>query len=92
MTIDEDKDGSLSAAELKALIVGINFEEIDFDEDDAVNKIMSDFDTSNNSKLELDEFINGISRWLRRATGSREVYTATNVGTMKFLESALLVS
>ncbi|KAK4796665.1 hypothetical protein SAY86_028991 [Trapa natans] len=86
-SIDEDKDGSLSAAELKALIIGINFEEIDFDEDDAVSKIIADFDRSNNSKLELGEFIDGVKRWLGRAVNGKG--SIANLGTMKFLDSAL---
>ena len=45
-------------------MVGINFDEIDLDQNEAVNKIMKDFDTSGDSKIERYEFVNGISRWL----------------------------
>ncbi|CAM8995295.1 unnamed protein product [Rhodiola kirilowii] len=65
--IDENKDGYLSAAELKALIIGIQFEQIDLDKNDAVAKVLSDFDTSNNLHIEKDEFIRGVSKWLNEA-------------------------
>ncbi|GLT48586.1 hypothetical protein SLA2020_222030 [Shorea laevis] len=66
-TIDEDHDQYLSAGELRALIVGIRFEEIDLDKDDAVNKVMKDFDTSNDQLISETEFVDGISKWLNEA-------------------------
>ena len=67
--IDTNRDGDISDIELRALIVGIQFEEIiDLDCDDAVNKIMKDFDTSRNNKIEKIEFVNGISKWLNKIT------------------------
>ena len=64
--IDADHDGHISHIELRALMVGINFHEIDLDQDDAVNKIMQDFDTSGNSAIEEREFFVGISTWLKK--------------------------
>ncbi|RVW42959.1 Sodium/calcium exchanger NCL [Vitis vinifera] len=66
-TIDENDDGNLSKAELRALIVGIQFEEIDLDKNEAVDKVMSDFDTSNDQFVDEGEFVKGISRWLMEA-------------------------
>ena len=66
-SIDTNDDGQISDSELRALMVGINFDEIDLDQNDAVNKIMKEFDTSGNSRIEKDEFVNGISRWLNKA-------------------------
>nr|POE55696.1 hypothetical protein CFP56_27732 [Quercus suber] len=65
-SIDANHDGHISYSELRALLVGINFDEIDLDRDDAVNKIMKDFDTSGNSCIEKEEFVDGISRWLNK--------------------------
>ncbi|KAM3696991.1 hypothetical protein ACB098_06G080000 [Castanea mollissima] len=62
--IDSNHNGDISHSELRAFMVGINIDEIDLDE--AVNKIMNDFDTSGNSTLEEDEFVSGISRWLKK--------------------------
>ncbi|KAJ4975951.1 hypothetical protein NE237_001057 [Protea cynaroides] len=69
-TIDLDSDGYLSRSELIALIIGIQFEEIDFNKDDAVEKIIIDFDTTHDHKLDEDEFVNGISRWINVAKKS----------------------
>jgi len=65
--IDIDDSGNLSHSELHALIVGINFEELDFDKMDAVDKVMNDFDTSRNDVLEEDEFVQGMKKWLNEA-------------------------
>lgn len=82
--IDENKDGNLSAAELKALVIGIQFENIDLDKNDAVAKVFSDFDTSNNLCIEKDEFVKGVSKWLNEArkAGSR---SQSGAQTQKFL-------
>ncbi|XP_075669433.1 sodium/calcium exchanger NCL-like [Castanea sativa] len=64
---DTDRDKEISDIELRALIVGIQFEEIsDLDFDDAVDKIMKDFDTSRNNKIDKREFVDGISKWLNK--------------------------
>ncbi|KAK0600459.1 hypothetical protein LWI29_015225 [Acer saccharum] len=66
-TIDENKDSHLSASELKALIIGIRFDEIDLDQDDAVEKLLIDFDMSNDSLIDINEFITVVSKWLNEA-------------------------
>ncbi|GMY31968.1 vacuolar calcium ion transporter [Fagus crenata] len=65
-TIDANHDGNISATELRAFIVGIQFDGIDLDLDVAVDKIMKDIDTSHNSCIEKEEFVDGISRWLNK--------------------------
>nr|POF08460.1 calcium-dependent protein kinase 8 [Quercus suber] len=65
-SIDVNDNGHISDSELRALMVGINFDEIDLDQNEAVNKIMKDFDTSSDSKIVFDEFVSGISRWLKK--------------------------
>lgn len=52
---------------MKALIIGIRFDEIEFDKDDAVAKVMRDFDKSHDDKVDLSEFQAGISKWLNKA-------------------------
>lgn len=90
--IDENGDGYLSAAELKALIVGIQFEELDLDEDDAVTKIMNDFDSSKDFKLDLSEFTEGVTRWLNHAINTGAASAGGNVSTIKYLDFAHHVS
>ncbi|KAJ0101037.1 hypothetical protein Patl1_04780 [Pistacia atlantica] len=62
--IDENKDGELSRGELKALIVGIKFDEINLDKDDAADKLLKDFDSSRDNQINSDEFYQGISKWV----------------------------
>ncbi|PON45678.1 Parvalbumin [Parasponia andersonii] len=83
---DENSDGRLSAAELRALIVGIQFDqEIGLDKDDAVDKVMKDFDTSCDSFVDINEFVAGISRWLNEAKRSGDISADPGHKTLKFL-------
>ncbi|CAN1249038.1 Sodium/calcium exchanger NCL [Linum perenne] len=84
-TVDQDKDNYVSASELKALIIGITFEEVDFDRDDAVSKLMSDFDTSLDAKIDENEFIHGITKWLNEARGTGSGSPDAGPRTMKFI-------
>ncbi|KAF0934484.1 hypothetical protein E2562_025561 [Oryza meyeriana var. granulata] len=65
--IDLDNDGKLERGELRAFIVGINFEDIDWDSNLAADQVMADFDTSRNNSIEKGEFVNGMLRWLDEA-------------------------
>lgn len=90
--IDENGDGQLSHGELRALIVGIEFEELDLDHDDAVAKIIDDFDTSRDSLVDEEEFFNGINRWLDKAKGTRRASADAGPQTMRFLSDFHQVS
>ncbi|XP_040987381.1 sodium/calcium exchanger NCL-like [Juglans microcarpa x Juglans regia] len=72
--VDKNGDGNISYGELRALIVSIQFEEIDPTKDDAVNKLMRDFDTSQDHRIDETEFVKVISNWLKRA---RRIQTAS---------------
>ncbi|EYU44997.1 hypothetical protein ABFS82_13G068800 [Erythranthe guttata] len=82
--IDENDDGFLSQAELRALIVGIQFNEINMDEDDALAKVIKDFDTSLDSQVDLNEFVAGIGKWLEEAKGARG--GSNQAGSMKYID------
>ncbi|PIN16029.1 hypothetical protein CDL12_11325 [Handroanthus impetiginosus] len=82
-TIDDNGDGYLSHAELKALIVGIRFDEINLDQDDAVEKVMKDFDTTQDLKVDENEFIDGVGRWLEEAGGTK---ASNHAGSMKYID------
>ncbi|KAI8558520.1 hypothetical protein RHMOL_Rhmol04G0100800 [Rhododendron molle] len=72
-SLDVNEDGNLSAEELRALIVGIRFDEVDVDVhdiDDAVKSILKEFDKSEDSLIDEEEFANGISSWIYRAMRS----------------------
>ncbi|RWR97479.1 EF-hand domain-containing protein [Cinnamomum micranthum f. kanehirae] len=68
--LDLDCDGYISHSELTALLVGINFEDIDLDTNDAVERVMEDFDASGDVKISKEEFIEGLSKWLNVAISS----------------------
>lgn len=91
-TIDENKDGHLTHGEMRALVVGIQFEEIDLDHDDAVKRIMVDFDTSRNQLVDEEEFVNGVCRWLQTARRSKAASGDAGPHTMKFLSDFHTVS
>lgn len=80
--IDENEDGYLSHSELRALIVGIKFNEINLDEDDALSKVIKDFDTTLDSRVDLNEFIVGVGRWLEEARGK----ASNHAGSMKYID------
>lgn len=76
---------------MKALIIGIRFEEIDFDKDDAVAKVMKDFDTSQDERVDLTEFHDGITKWLNEAMRAGESAPEAGPRTFKFLNDFHLV-
>ncbi|XWS28053.1 hypothetical protein CRYUN_Cryun25bG0032800 [Craigia yunnanensis] len=85
-TIDENHDGGLSPSELKALIIGIRFEEMDLDKDDAMRKVMADFDTSLDSLIQEDEFVKGITKWINEAKRTGGAFLDPDSGTFKFID------
>ncbi|PSS05845.1 Troponin C, slow skeletal and cardiac muscles like [Actinidia chinensis var. chinensis] len=85
-TVDGNGDGYISTDELKALIMGIRFDEIDLDEDDAVEKVMKDFDTSLDHQIDLQEFICGIEKWLEEVRRYGSPPLEAGAGTIKNLD------
>ncbi|KAI8006098.1 Sodium/calcium exchanger NCL [Camellia lanceoleosa] len=93
--IDVSGDGQISATEMRALIIGIQFNDFNVDVDDAVDKVMNDFDTSLDSKnvpsveskIDQSEFFVGISKWLNEAkcTGASSVQAGPH--TIKYLDN-----
>lgn len=77
---------------MTALVVGIQFEEIELDHDDAVTRIMADFDTSRNQHIDEAEFVNGVSRWLQGARRSKVQGGDAGAHTVKFLSDFHSVS
>ncbi|CAI9286519.1 unnamed protein product [Lactuca saligna] len=84
-SIDANQDGSLSIPELRALIVGMQLYEINLNEDDAVAKVMKDFDTSENNEVDFDEFIEGIGRWLEEAKGFKRTTSDVGPDSLKYV-------
>ena len=62
-----DESGMLSRSELHALLVGINFGDVDFDRVDAVNHVMHELDESRKDMVNQEEFVAGMKRWINKA-------------------------
>lgn len=45
--------------------------DINLNEDDAVNKLMKEFDTSGDDEVDFEEFITGIANWLEEARSTK---------------------
>ncbi|KAI8557829.1 hypothetical protein RHMOL_Rhmol04G0041000 [Rhododendron molle] len=84
-SIDGNGDEYISATEMRAFIVGVQFDEVNLDQDDAINKVMSDFDTSHDDRIDYLEFVNGISKWLGEAKSSG-VDSRDAPDTIKYLD------
>ncbi|GLU13771.1 hypothetical protein SLE2022_303830 [Rubroshorea leprosula] len=65
--IDKNNDSHISANELRALILGIQIEEVGLDKDDFATKVMEEFDISGDSSIGETQFIKGLSEWLIKA-------------------------
>ncbi|KAM0017285.1 putative EF-hand domain, calcium/proton exchanger, sodium/calcium exchanger membrane region [Helianthus debilis subsp. tardiflorus] len=66
-SVDLNKDGHLSLVELRALVVGMQLNAINLNEDDAIDKVMKEFDTSGDEEVDFQEFVTGIGNWLEEA-------------------------
>ncbi|KAK7324696.1 hypothetical protein VNO77_28459 [Canavalia gladiata] len=66
----KNSDGYITAKDLRTLLIGMHFEEKDMDIDEAVAGIMLDFDKSHDSRIDMEEFVRGIVRWLQKAKHS----------------------
>ncbi|XP_034701498.1 sodium/calcium exchanger NCL1-like [Vitis riparia] len=69
-TIDVNSNGYLSVTDIRALIIGIQFDAADLDIDETVRSVMKDFDTTGDSQIDMNEFVRGMSRWLTKAKRS----------------------
>lgn len=84
--IDENGDKHLSHSELRALVVGIRLEEINLDENDAIAKVMKDFDTSLDEQVDLHEFITGVEKWLYEAKSTNGSSAQAGPNTINYID------
>ncbi|XVE50149.1 hypothetical protein DITRI_Ditri01bG0138700 [Diplodiscus trichospermus] len=63
--IDKDGDNCLSKQELKELISDVKFGTVPWNANEAVAKVFEELDTSGDKRIDQEEFINGISKWLK---------------------------
>ncbi|KAK1378644.1 sodium/calcium exchanger NCL [Heracleum sosnowskyi] len=65
--IDKNKDGYISPAELRVLIIGIKLEDDGFIRGDYADKVKEAFDMSGDSNINEEEFVAGLSKYLLNA-------------------------
>ncbi|KAL8046619.1 hypothetical protein ABFX02_08G188700 [Erythranthe guttata] len=61
---DQDMDKVISFHELKEFLQEIKFRKIQSGDDDTAAEMMKDFDLDNDAKITMDEFVNGMTKWL----------------------------
>lgn len=84
--IDQDGDHYLSKGELGAFVIGMKYEGLSQDEDDIAHKIMKEFDTERqDDRIDLDEFIEGVSRLLNVVKGGNVPHR--NADTFKYIDA-----
>ncbi|OMO92399.1 Calcium-binding EF-hand [Corchorus olitorius] len=69
--IDSDGDNWISQQELREVIMDVKFGKVPWNADEVVAKVIEELDTRGDKRIDEEEFINGISRWLK--TSKNEV-------------------
>ncbi|KAK8633393.1 hypothetical protein V6N13_014239 [Hibiscus sabdariffa] len=64
-TIDKDGDNCISQQELEEVISDVKFGTVPLNPNEIVAKVIEELDTSGDCKIDQDEFVNGISKWLK---------------------------
>ncbi|XP_050381579.1 sodium/calcium exchanger NCL-like [Argentina anserina] len=86
-TLDLNSDGYLNTTDLRSLIIGIEFDDgTDINIDEAASLVMRDFDTTLDSKIDIDEFFKGISRWINKAKRAAMMDRGNVLLSMKLLD------
>ncbi|PON41955.1 Parvalbumin [Parasponia andersonii] len=84
-TMDQNSDGYLTMNDLRALIIGFQFEEVDIDSDEAVAQVMKDFDTSHDTQIDESEFVKGFTRWLNKAKRAAIMHQGRTLQSIRLL-------
>ncbi|PON81598.1 Parvalbumin [Trema orientale] len=84
-TVDQNSDGYLTMNDLRALIIGFQFEEVDIDSDEAVAQVMKDFDTSHDTQIDESEFVKGFTRWLNKAKRAAIMHQGRTLQSIRLL-------
>ncbi|KAI3789557.1 hypothetical protein L2E82_02356 [Cichorium intybus] len=62
--IDQDGDSFISFPELKALLQDIKFRKLTWSKEKTLEEIMKEFDKDGDSRVTMDEFVEGFINWL----------------------------
>lgn len=63
--IDSDGDNCISQHELKELISDVKFGQVPLDANEVAAKVIEELDTSGDRQIDQQEFVIGISKWLK---------------------------
>ncbi|KAG6392017.1 hypothetical protein SASPL_146219 [Salvia splendens] len=69
--IDKDKSTSISAAELRVLLLGVRMDEGDLSTDRDVENILESFDTTGDGRINREEFVIGMTKLLNELAKER---------------------
>ncbi|KAL2483574.1 sodium/calcium exchanger family protein/calcium-binding EF hand family protein [Forsythia ovata] len=67
---DHDGDKFISQSELKEFLQEIRFREMVSDKDSVTEDIMKEFDVDDDKKITMDEFVNGMTKWVDESKGA----------------------
>ncbi|KZV51946.1 hypothetical protein F511_08556 [Dorcoceras hygrometricum] len=84
---DQDGDNLISFSELKEFLKEIKFRKLQSDEDSTVAEIMKDFDTDNDQRITMDEFI--LKPWISKKREEREMMSRLIPDILEHLQSSL---
>ncbi|KAI7980814.1 Sodium/calcium exchanger NCL2 [Camellia lanceoleosa] len=73
--IDKDKNAYISQEELRVLVLGIQLDEVGFNTDDFVEKVIAAFDTSGDVRIDEQEFVNGLLKYISESDARESVGT-----------------
>ncbi|KAL3615116.1 hypothetical protein CASFOL_040777 [Castilleja foliolosa] len=80
--INKNNDASVSAAELRVLLLGVKMDDNDLSTDRDIENIMTSFDTSGDGRINLDEFIKGMTKLVsdlaNQSTGQAQQANSTS--------------
>lgn len=83
--IDQDGDSYISFPELKAILQDIKFRKLTWSKDRTLEEIMKEFDTDGDSKVTMDEFVNGFINWLDETKNAANKRSFRSINSWKDL-------
>ncbi|KAF5943872.1 hypothetical protein HYC85_017949 [Camellia sinensis] len=75
---EQDKNAYISQGELRVLVLGIQLEEVGFNTDEFVEKVIAAFDTSGDAQIDEQEFVKGLLKYISESDARQSVGTHHN--------------
>ncbi|PWA89142.1 sodium/calcium exchanger membrane region, EF-hand domain pair [Artemisia annua] len=87
--IDQDGDSYISFPELKELLQDIKFRQLTWSKEKTIEEIMKEFDKDSDSKVTMDEFVEGFKKWLDETKNAANKRQYRSISSWKDLEKIL---